>query len=143
MFSLGKRSLERLEGKSNGIPLHPDMVEVVKRAIELSECDFTVICTGRTLQDQQDLYAQGRTKPGPIVTWSMNSQHLKQKTGYSHAVDLGAWVDGKISWDWEHYRKIAKAMKQAAKELNVLIDWGGDFTNPDGPHFQLKKDFYL
>lgn len=36
------------------------------------------------------------------------------------------------------YHKLADAMKQAAKELNVPIEWGGDWrTFKDGPHFQL------
>ena len=36
-FKLGKRSLSNLKG------VHPDLVKVVKRAIELTEVDFTVI----------------------------------------------------------------------------------------------------
>lgn len=138
MFKLSKKSIDRLSG------VHPDLATVVLRAIEISECDFAVICGMRTLQEQEDLYAQGRTKPGPIVTWSMNSQHLKQKTGHGHAVDLAAWVNGGISWDWDHYHKIARAMKTAAKELNTPIDWGGDWVSkPDGPHFELRQSEYL
>lgn len=51
-------------------------------------------------------------------TTTMNSRHL---TG--HAVDLAAWVDNTISWDWKYYYPIEKAMKQAAKELNISIEW--------------------
>ena len=68
----------------------------------------------------------------------MNSRHL---TG--HAVDLGAWVGGTVRWDWPLYHKIAAAMKQAAKEEGVYLDWGGDWSNfPDGPHFQLNWGKY-
>ena len=68
----------------------------------------------------------------------MNSRHL---TG--HAVDLGALLEGKIRWDWPLYHEIAAAMKEAARELEVEIEWGGDWRNfPDGPHFQLSRAKY-
>lgn len=51
-----------------------------------------------------------------------NSRHL---TG--HAVDLAAWVDNTISWDWKYYHQISKAMKQAAEELKIPIEWGGNW----------------
>lgn len=124
-YRLGRRSKQRLKG------VHPDLVRVVKRAIEITEVDFTVLEGMRTLERQRELVNKGASK-------TMNSRHL---TG--HAVDLGAWVDGTISWDWPHYHKIADAMKQAAEELSVAISWGGDWDGfPDGPHFQLSWKEY-
>ena len=119
-FKLGVRSKLRLRG------VHPDLVRVVKRAIEITEVDFTVLEGLRTKDRQRTLFAQGATK-------TMNSRHL---TG--HAVDLGAWVGGTVRWDWPLYDKIEVAMKQAAKELNVPLEWGGDWKSfKDGPHYQL------
>ena len=119
-FVLGSRSLTNLQG------VHPDLVKVVKRAIQISECDFTVIEGVRTAARQAQLVKQGASQ-------TKNSRHL---TG--HAVDLGAWVNGTVTWDWKYYYQIEKAMKQAAKELNIPIEWGGDWkTFKDGPHFQL------
>lgn len=51
---------------------------------------------------------------------TMNSKHI---TG--HAVDLGAWVNGTVDWDLQHYFKIAEAVRLAAKELKINIIWGG------------------
>ena len=38
--------------------------------------DLIITCTLRTQSEQQALYNQGRTLPGPIVTWTLHSQHL-------------------------------------------------------------------
>jgi len=49
---------------------------------------------------------------------------------------------GEIRWDWPLYHKIAKAMKEAAEAHNIPLEWGGDWKNPDGPHFQLSWKEY-
>lgn len=122
MFKLSQRSIDRLNG------VHPDLVSVVKLAIERSEVDFMVTEGLRSKERQKELVAAGASK-------TMNSRHI---TG--HAVDLAAYVNG-IRWDWPLYEKIAKAMKQAAYELNIKIEWGGDWKSfKDGPHFQLSRD---
>jgi peptidoglycan L-alanyl-D-glutamate endopeptidase CwlK len=126
MFSLGLKSEGRLVG------VHPDLVRVVRRALELSEVDFTVLEGLRTLERQKELVAAG-------ASWTMKSRHL---TG--HAVDLAALLGGQVRWDWPLYHKIAAAMKAAAKELGIPLEWGGDWDprQLDGPHFQLPwKDY--
>lgn len=119
-FALGATSLKRLEG------VHPDMNRVVRRAIEITDIDFTVLEGRRTLERQKQLFAQKATK-------TMNSRHL---TG--HAVDLAPLLDGKVSWDWPLYHRLAKSVKAAAAELGVPLTWGGDWrTFKDGPHWEL------
>jgi len=125
VFKLGKRSIERLQG------VHPDLVKVVERAIEMSPVDFTVLEGLRSPERQQTLVASGASQ-------TLNSRHI---TG--HAVDLGAWVDNQVDWSWPLYHKIASAMKAAANELGVAIVWGGDWkTFKDGPHFELDRKYY-
>lgn len=124
-YQLSKTSLDRLSG------VHPDLVKVVKLAITLTEIDFSVLEGLRSTARQSILVKSG-------ASHTMNSRHL---TG--HAVDLGAFVGGEIRWDWPLYNKIAVAMKRAAKELNISIEWGGDWvTFPDGPHYQLSRKAY-
>ena len=124
-YVLGSRSRSRLKG------VHPDLVKVVERAIQLTECDFSVLEGLRTKARQAQLVKSGASK-------TMNSRHI---TG--HAVDLGAYVGGKIRWDWPLYTLIANAMKKAARELKIDIEWGGDWrTFKDGPHFQLPRRKY-
>ena len=65
----------------------------------------------------------------------MNSRHL---TG--HAVDIAPYP---ISWEWEYFYPIEDAMKQAAEELGVDLEWGGDWKSfKDGPHWQLSRKSY-
>lgn len=124
-YKLGSRSIERLHG------VHPDLVSVVRRAIEITEVDFTVLEGLRSKERQRDLVDAGASQ-------TMNSRHL---TG--HAVDIAPWIGGTVSWDWPPYYTIEKAMKQAAKELDIPIEWGGDWTSlRDGPHWQLPWEDY-
>ena len=96
--------------------------------LRLSEIDFSVIEGLRTKERQAELVKAGASR-------TINSRHI---TG--HAVDLAAVVGGEVRWDWPLYEKIAKAMKQAAYELNINIEWGGDWKSfKDGPHFQLVR----
>ena len=136
-FKLSEKSINKLEG------VHEALAETVKLAITLSVVDFSVIEGLRTIERQKELYAQGRTKPGKIVTWTMNSPHLR-----GHAVDLGAIVNGVLSWDEKWYPLIADAMLEAAAKLDVKIQWGGTFRDkdgklrPDSPHYELSNKFY-
>ena len=124
-YKLGLRSKLRLKG------VHPDLVKVVKRAIQITKVDFTVLEGKRTLKRQRQLVRSGASR-------TMRSRHL---TG--HAVDLGAYVGGKVSWDWPLYYKIHDAMKQSASELGIKITWGGSWKSfKDGPHYQLQWKTY-
>lgn len=119
-FKFSKRSKQRLEG------VHPDLVKVMQRALQISPVDFTVLEGLRDLKTQRRYVQQGKSK-------TMNSRHL---TG--HAVDIAPYVDGEISWHWPHYYVLAAAVKQAAKDVGVKVEWGGDWTTlKDGPHWQL------
>lgn len=130
----------RLSRRSRGKMrlLHPDMKKVVVRASEImnpGSVDFRVGECDRSAERQQMLVKRGASK-------TFNSRHLVND-GVCHAVDLIALIDGKVSWDWPLYHQIADAMKQAARELNIPIEWGGDWQSfQDGPHFQLPwKDY--
>lgn len=122
MFNLSKASLDKLQG------VKQPLVDVVKRAIELSEIDFGISEGVRTLERQRMLYEAGKSR-------TMNSYHLK-----GEAVDVYAWINGYVDWNFSNYEKISKAMFKAAKELNIEIEWGGNWKMfRDGPHFQLKR----
>ncbi|UQZ89801.1 hypothetical protein C4J81_11510 [Deltaproteobacteria bacterium Smac51] len=125
-YKLSSRSRSRLSG------VHPNLVKVVMRAIELTLTDFTVLEGLRTKEKQAEYIKRGVSK-------TMHSKHLRQTDGFGHAVDLGPLVDGKISWEWgQAYDDVSSAMKKAATELGLKIQWGGDWKSfKDGPHYEL------
>ena len=121
-FILSQKSLRRLEG------VNPALVQVVKRAIQITPIDFIVVEGLRTKERQAYLVEKGASK-------TMNSRHL---TG--DAVDLAPIVNNKVSWDWKDFYPLAEAVKKAAKEVKVEVEWGGDFQSfKDGPHWQLPR----
>ena len=117
-FKLSNRSLDRLEG------VHPDLVAVVKRAIELTTVDFGVTCGTRSIETQKELVAAGKSQ-------TMNSKHLPQDDGYSHAVDLVAYVGSDVAWELNLYDNIADAMAQAANEVGIPLKWGAAWSVGD------------
>lgn len=141
-YKLSERSLNSLKG------VNPSLVKIVERAIELTEQDFLVLEGVRSKEQCYINYGKGRTvaqcsaKGVPTkyaqpslskVTWLNNPLASKHVTG--NAVDL---VPYPINWNTiSKFTTISKAMKQAAKELGVDLEWGGDWTKKDYPHFEL------
>ena len=124
-MKFGERSEKNLVG------VHPDLVKVMRLAIERTTVDFGITEGLRTKERQKELFDQKKSR-------TMNSRHL---TG--HAVDVMAYVDGKGSWMWALYEAINKAVQDAADELKVPVVWGGSWTSfRDGPHFELDRKFY-
>jgi len=150
-YAFGKTSLERMKG------LHPKLIAVVHGALAiLNEWDAAGVATTdmmvlpdsvRTLERQKQLYAKGRTAPGPKVTWTLESKHRIQADGFSHAVDLCPFpVDWEGPVRFPKFDLISRAMFASAAKLNTPIRWGADWDrdgNPrergetDSPHFEL------
>ena len=118
-FILGDRSTKNLVG------VNADLVRVVKRALELSSVDFTVIEGLRTKERQAELMKQGFTR-------TLKSRHI-----IGEAVDIVP-----LPVDWKNpkpFGLVAEAMKKAADELGVKITWGGDWKSfVDLPHYQIE-----
>lgn len=136
---------KRSEGALRGV--HPDLVRVMREAIKDTPVDFTIISGVRTLEEQQALYAQGRTKPGAIVTNSdgvrFKSNHQVKADGYGHAIDLYPYVGGGLLVTQPTVPallgQINVHIQHTAARLGVRIAWGGDWKMRDYPHFELKS----
>ena len=116
-FKLSKRSMSRLEG------VRGDLHSTVLKAIQLSRCDFGVSCGVRSIEEQKALLAKGASQ-------TMASKHLIQDDGYSHAVDLICYIEGRVSWELNLYDDIADAIKDAAIKEGKLIRWGAAWHKP-------------
>lgn len=128
MYKYGDTSMSRLR------TVDTDLIRVAKRALEISGhrggCDFTIPPHGgkRTVEEQQALFDKGVSKCDGI-----NNRSYHQS---GRALDVVAYRKGA---SWDELEEVAVCMLQAAIELGVDIEWGGNWRNGwDGAHYQLK-----
>lgn len=149
-FAFGHLSNARLIG------VHPKLVEVLERAIEISEQDFMILEGVRSREQMAINYGKGRTAAeceakgvaaryaqphAAKVTWlndPFKSNHAVKSDGYGYAVDAVPYpVDfNTIS----KYDAIAKAVLRAAKEKGVKIRWGDDWNQNGIPRERGETD---
>jgi LysM repeat protein len=121
--------------------VHPRLAQLGLRMIDLcAQAGVAVLITQglRTWQEQDDLYAQGRSKPGKIVT---NAKGGQSWHNFGLAFDIVVLDSvGKAEWDTAH-----PGWKQAAAIGKSLgLEWGGDWKSfKDLPHFQLVNGLTL
>ena len=92
-----------------------------------------ITTTYRSPSEQDQLYAQGRTLPGKIITNSKAGQSAHNSLP-SKAFDI-AFINLQKELDWSEdlFHKFADIIKE-----DQHIEWGGDFHSfKDTPHFQL------
>lgn len=119
------------EAKLKGV--HPDLVRVVRRCAadwKDPSVGFIITCGVRSLEEQKILKVKGASR-------TLRSRHIPGKDGFAKAVDFAMTLNGAVRWDWPLYDRLARAMKSAAQREQVPLEWGGDWTFKDGPHFQL------
>ncbi len=87
--------------------------------------------TYRSQERQNELYAQGRTKAGEIVTWTKNSRHTSRR-----AWDICQNIKGK---EYDTSTGFFTSCGAVAKRLGIT--WGGTWKTPDQPHFEVESDW--
>lgn len=130
--------------------LHPARRHEVEQILTFAEAKFPqnmairIVQGLRTFSEQDALYAQGRTKPGPIVTKAKGGQSLHN---YGIAIDFAILHDKdnngsyeELSWDTVtdfdkdglvDWQEVVTSFEQAGWE------WGGKWrTFRDLPHCQ-------
>lgn len=123
---MGSRRIDEL------VPELQEKYYAFEKEMQAAGIDFIVTCTYRSQEEQDKLYAQGRTEPGMIVTWARSSLHTQKK-----AFDIAIMVNGKINWGNKAYEVPGLLGEK------VGLKWGGRFKDskgrpkPDRPHFQL------
>lgn len=103
----------------------------------LQECltrnlDVLVYCTLRTHDEQDALYAKGRTAPGDIVT---NARGGQSAHNWGLAFDAVPRVGGKAIWGESIDGPLWQTFGLCAKVAG--LEWGGDWKFKDAPHCQM------
>jgi peptidoglycan L-alanyl-D-glutamate endopeptidase CwlK len=92
-----------------------------------------ITCTYRSNEEQNQLYALGRTVKGKIVTNAKAGQS-KHNSLPSKAFDIAfIGLDKKLNWNKKYFKMFADIVK----EVDDTIEWGGVWKFIDLPHFQL------
>lgn len=143
MPSFSNISLDRLRS------VHPDLQVIFLFVIKYFDC--SVISGIRTLEEQQELYAKGRTKPGGIVTYK-DGIVSKSKHQEGLAVDVVPYPEmyedrDKLKYFAGFVLGVATILKEQGlidSEIVNGIDWDGDKNLRDQswvdlPHYEIKK----
>lgn len=110
-----------------------ELLPVAQRACNLflSECkkagiNIFITETYRSQARQNYLYEQGRSRPGNVITWTKSSRHTSRL-----AWDIAC--NGSVLYD--------NAMLLKAGEIakHLGITWGGNWSSPDKPHFEVTS----
>ena len=118
--------------------LDPEAREVCLRHIALCHAEgieLLITSTYRDFEQQDALYAQGRTKPGPVVTHAQAGQSWHN---FKCAWDAVPLINGKADWRVQDpvFQRVIVLGKQAGAEAGY--DWTGGQQDPD--HFQLRPN---
>jgi peptidoglycan LD-endopeptidase CwlK len=113
------------------LTLHPKVRDSFRSFIEEAENELNIklriTSALRTFAAQQELYNQGRTTPGKIVTKAKPGSSFHN---YGLAVDLVRLDGTKADWSYEMSNLLPYAKKYG-------IDWGGSWKKfKDYPHFE-------
>lgn len=141
---MDKITLERIK------LLHPALreealelyTEICNKLSNNVQCRFTH--TLRTDKEQDALYAQGRTKPGKVVTWAKGGESYHN---YGFAIDVCLLVDlngdGIKEASWDNIKDYDGDHQSDWREIVEVFlkygwEWGGNWNKPktDTPHFQ-------
>lgn len=138
LSQIKNKSAPRLNG------LHPAVLTAATALIERCySCGVPILITQglRTIAEQDKLYAQGRTKPGPIVT---NAKGGYSYHNYGLAIDFALLLPdgGGVSWDMKRdgdQDQTADWVEVVEQAKRLGFEWGGDWTSfKDYPHFQMS-----
>lgn len=114
--------------------LHPELQEIITKFLQACKNEGLIVKvtdTFRNKQEQNNLYAKGRTKPGNIVTWvkyPLSNHNWGIAFDFCRNDGQGAYND-KDNWFYK--------VGQVGKKFS--LSWGGDWTPADRPHLEMTK----
>jgi peptidoglycan L-alanyl-D-glutamate endopeptidase CwlK len=122
--------------------VRPDLQRVIRHAASITTTPFAVVSGNRTQAQQDHLYAQGRTRPGMVVTWTRNSNHMGGGAIDFSAVDMRGKPTNhlKHTWNADYYKPIATTILEAGRQLGIPVEWPL-WKKGDWGHIQLAKPY--
>jgi len=115
------------------LPVVQPLARALVQKAKLADIKIKIISGTRTYEEQDALYAQGRTAPGAIVT---NARGGHSNHNFGIAFDVGVFEGAKYLQSSDKYR----AVGVLGEDLG--LEWGGNWkTFVDQPHFQLRPDW--
>jgi len=120
------------------LPVVKSKAEAFIETCKQNDIDLLVTSTYRDIESQNELYAQGRTKDGKIVT---NAKGGESFHNYRCALDVVPLVSGKPDWDGSHpvWKKVAEIGQSVG--LEWAGNWKGSFR--EMAHFQFTNGLTL
>jgi peptidoglycan L-alanyl-D-glutamate endopeptidase CwlK len=123
--------------KQNLVTVHPDLQTLFLEVITVRDC--TIVSGLRSQEEQQALYAKGRTEPGEIVTY-MDGIERRSSHQSGNAVDVIPYPE---KWNAEAMRDFGNfvlgiaAILKKYRLIDHTIEWGGTWDWKDYAHFEL------
>lgn len=134
MAQFSKKSLGKLS------TVHTDLITLFSECVKHRDC--TVTSGIRTMEEQQALYAQGRTTDGNIVTYRDGTERRSNHQS-GDAVDV---VPYPTMWsdidELKSFGSFVQGLAIGLKKCGLIqsdITWGGDWNFKDYPHYEIKK----
>ena len=124
-------------------PTMREATQIARGVAKTFNLDISVISGHRSYEQQADLYAQGRTAPGNIVTYAKpgSSNH-----NFGTAIDFGIFADGKYldAREPRLTERVYLAIFNNIEAEGLSIDWGGNWKRlKDTPHFEYRTGLTL
>jgi len=133
MYKFGTKSNSKLE------TCHPALEKVVRRALQLSPYDITIIHGYRGEEVQNSLFDAGLSKLPYPASKHNKTNNFNQPC--SEAIDFAPWVNNGIDWkDTLIFSVVVGIMIAAAKEQGVTLRWGGDWDSDGSSRDQSFMD---
>jgi len=137
-----KRTLENLSGLNEKFRVKAEAFLAAAQPILAKHGVTAEVLSGlRSWQQQSALYAQGRTRPGNIVTKARPGLSWHN---YGLAIDLGLFAGGKYLDDVTPARAQRIYKELGALAATMGMEWAGNWKSfPEGPHFQWTAGFTI
>ncbi|KJL04953.1 M15 family metallopeptidase [Priestia aryabhattai] len=134
-----------LKDFSGATELHPVVEEKKNKLVQqANDQGISIVITEgfRSKEEQDKLYAKGRTEEGNIVTYSKGGQSYHN---YGLAIDFAIRLkDGRVVWDMEYdgnHNNQSDWMEVVDIAKGLEFEWGGDWQGfKDYPHFQMNPE---